>query len=236
MVATLDDKVDFDQLLRQVVFEQFSQQKSVFEIWFDRVQHYDKHEKGRLFEQLCKLVLLESYPQVWLLEEIPADLRNQLCLKKGDFGIDLICADQHGFYAVQSKFRKGRLSWRELSTFDALVHRTGPWRKHIVMTTANSVRRIGRRTKLDQSICWKSFCNLSNEFWIRSAKLVGHPLGKAAEPDQAAPAADPAPDLGADLSRLVPKRLTRQELAQLRINYFSGKCPEEDRQTCVDQC
>ena len=126
--------------------------------------------KGDLFELFCykylKFVL--KYDQVWLLKEVPDEVLQSLNLKRNDMGIDLIVYSSNsngnsgssGYSAVQCKFRskpKNKVSfgvpWKELSTFYALVNRTGPYVKHIVITTANYVRHVGSKGIKDLSIC-----------------------------------------------------------------------------------
>jgi hypothetical protein len=178
MIATLGQRADFLQLTRQVVFECLRQGAPPFDAWMARVRDLDAHDKGALFEQLCALALRRTYAQVWRLAELPDALREQLALRRADFGIDLVAQDARGACtAVQAKFRATRLTWRELSTFDALAHRTGPWIAHLVMTTAPSIRRIGRRTALDKSYCLGSWRSLPLEFWLDAAQLHGQALG-----------------------------------------------------------
>ena len=58
--------------------------------------------------------------QVWLLREVPADIRKRLSLPGPDEGIDLLARTQRGeYWAIQSKFRSQRdkpLNRRELGT------------------------------------------------------------------------------------------------------------------------
>ena len=44
------------------------------------------------------------------------------------------------------------LKWKQLSTFYALCGRTGPYEKYIVFTTADYVRRVGKKTSKDVTI------------------------------------------------------------------------------------
>lgn len=196
---------DFLALTRSVVFKCLSAQGgNVMHAWMRMIT--DKcsttKQKGDMFERLCKEYLLfHGYSAVMLLSEIPIDLRKQLGLRKQDFGIDIIAQDKaQRFHAVQAKYKsrdaRGRkvfVPWRELSTFDALANRTGPrqtnlaegeeqrgsphsWHKHCVMTTANGVRRIGRRTDKDASICIVKFENLPMDFWLYVAQMNGNTL------------------------------------------------------------
>ena len=69
-------------------------------------------EKGAVFERLTQLYL-QTTPEyrtklqhVWLLREVPADIRRRLNLPGPDEGIDLIARTRRGeYWAIQSKFR-----------------------------------------------------------------------------------------------------------------------------------
>ena len=91
-------------------------------------------EKGAVFERLTQLYL-QTAPEyrttlqhVWLLREVPADVRKRLNLPGPDEGIDLIACTRRGeYWAIQSKFRSQRdipLNRRELSTFTSLAFQT----------------------------------------------------------------------------------------------------------------
>jgi superfamily II DNA or RNA helicase len=91
-------------------------------------------EKGAVFERLTQLYL-QTTPEygtklqdVWLLREVPADIRKRLNLPGPDEGIDLIACTWHGeYWAIQSKFRSQRdipLNRRELGTFTSLAFNT----------------------------------------------------------------------------------------------------------------
>merc|ERR1712061_681717 len=101
-------------------------------------------------------------------------------------GIDLIaqkCSNSGDNYqAVQCKFRsdswdlatrtkraKTTLSWNELSTFKALASCTGPYEKHVVMTNADFVKRMGHKTAIDKSYCRQKFLKMTT---FDFAKLI----------------------------------------------------------------
>lgn len=130
--------------------------------------------KGDIFERFCQLYLKyhKKYDEVWMLKEIPPTILEALSLASHDVGIDLIAKKNGRYSAVQCKYktpradgkvqsapfiRHNQVSWTALSSFYALCARTGPWDKHIVMTSGKSVRRMGRRTEKDLSICLGSF-------------------------------------------------------------------------------
>jgi hypothetical protein len=91
-------------------------------------------EKGAVFERLTQLYL-QTTPEyqtelqyVWLLREVPADIRRRLNLPGPDEGIDLLTCTRRGeCWAIQSKFRSQRdkpLNRRELGTFTSLAFNT----------------------------------------------------------------------------------------------------------------
>jgi predicted helicase len=91
-------------------------------------------EKGAVFERLTQLYL-QTTPEyrtelqhVWLLREVPADIRKRLNLPGPDEGIDLLARTRRGeYWAIQSKFRSQRdkpLNRRELGTFTSLAFNT----------------------------------------------------------------------------------------------------------------
>jgi len=144
--------------------------------------------KGDIFEHFCLKYLTAVYglEEAWMLKDVPAEILRQLSLRRNDVGIDLIGRDHRGrYYAVQAKYRKRNqykqktvLGWKTLSTFYALVTKTGPWVKHIVMTNADYIRHIGKKTLQDKSICYGSLQGIKTEQWQKMAKLVGHRLGE----------------------------------------------------------
>jgi superfamily II DNA or RNA helicase len=107
---------------------------SSWEEFWQRATQLSEAETGRTFERLVQLYLQTapeyrtSLKDVWLLSEAPPDVREQLRLPRTDEGIDLIARTRRGEYcAIQAKFRSQRdkaLTWRELSTFQALAFRT----------------------------------------------------------------------------------------------------------------
>ena len=68
-------------------------------------------------------------------------------------GIDLLgIDDEDRYYAIQAKYRKRpnsekkiSITWKQLSTFYALCLNSGPYHKHIIITTADYVRHIGKK-------------------------------------------------------------------------------------------
>lgn len=141
---------------------------------------------------------------VWLFNEspytpkdaiLPLELRESFEFKNKDYGIDIIIESESGEYsAVQCKYRKKpnksktpngnfikwQVTWKDLSTFYSLCERTGPpnigWNKHIVMTTAESINRQGRKNPKDLSICIGTFRGLPKESWFKFVDDIGYRL------------------------------------------------------------
>jgi len=102
--------------------------------FYERTKALPADSKGAVFERLTQLYL-QTTPEyctelqhVWLLREVPADIRKRLNLPGPDEGIDLIACTRRGeYWAIQSKFRSQRdkpLNRRELGTFTSLAFNT----------------------------------------------------------------------------------------------------------------
>lgn len=102
--------------------------------FWDSAKHLSDREKGIAFERLTQLYL-QTAPEyrtklqnVWLLRDVPPNVRRKLNLPAPDEGIDLIARTVDGeYWAIQSKFRSQRdkpLTRRELGTFTSLVFNT----------------------------------------------------------------------------------------------------------------
>jgi superfamily II DNA or RNA helicase len=104
------------------------------EFW-DRTRKLSNVDKGIAFERLTQLYL-QTAPEyrtelahVWLLRDVPADIRRRLNLPgPADEGIDLIARTRRGeYWAIQAKFRSERdkpLSRQALGTFTSLAFNT----------------------------------------------------------------------------------------------------------------
>lgn len=146
--------------------------------------------KGDIFENFCVLYLknILEFDQVWLLKDVPIEVRELLSLGTKDFGIDLVVKKNNKYSAVQCKFktprkdgtvpgaefiRYNKVNWSEISTFYALTSRSGPWHKCIVMTTAKSVAKppgISKdedRNIKDWRICIGTFQKLTTLDFIK---------------------------------------------------------------------
>jgi hypothetical protein len=193
--------------------------------WYDEPAHTftemrtrdNKKIRGDVFEEFCVLYLrhVVGYTQVWLLKDVPEDVLTLLSLKRPDVGIDIICERNGKYSAVQCKYKKHvghksktMVTWKQLSTFYALVLRTGPWEKYVVMTNCDYVRHMGKKTPKDLSICLARFRKITKDQWTAMCGLKGHVLE--------APKA---------------KVLTPEELRAIRLARFTATPPS---QTNVD--
>ena len=135
---------------------------------------------GNAWETFCQEYLRIKGYKAYRLGEASPELLSKYKLTKLDRGIDIIAFDPQGDpCAVQCKFRrKGKVSWRELSTFEALCARSGPWNRHIVMTNAPGVKREGRPQVCDMTMSSKTFSAMRRHEWeILAGFGSGHRLG-----------------------------------------------------------
>jgi len=166
----------------------------------------NKRKKGDLFECFCYLYLQKvlEHDHVWFYKDFPKELKDQLHLPKNDFGIDLISKKGDGYYAIQCKYRKPQdktqvISWKSLSTFYAMVVKSGPWIKHITMTNVNGCRHIGEKTDKDWSICIGTFRNINHFDWL---KICGA-------------------SLTVPMSSTIDTRIDKDTLRNARLAYFT---------------
>ena len=152
-------------------------------------------EKGAVFERLTQLYL-QTTPEyrtelhhVWLLREVPADIRKRLNLPGPDEGIDLIARTRRGeYWAIQTKFRSQRdipLNRRELGTFTSLAFNTcNDIALAVVAHTSTkpvSKRHLMRNTVEIGLDRWQS---LDPSTW---SLIVGRLKGRSARPQPRSP-------------------------------------------------
>jgi hypothetical protein len=147
----------------------------------------NKKVRGDVFEEFCVKYLkhVRKMDTVWLLKDVPDELLTTLSLKRPDVGIDIVAEKGGKYYAVQCKYKthvshkKNVVTWKQLSTFYALVLRTGPWAQYIVMTNCDYCRHMGRKTPKDVSICLRTFQKITQEEWVQMCELRGEAVGPA---------------------------------------------------------
>ncbi len=151
-------------------------------------------EKGDAFERLVQLYLqLEpiyaaQIKNVWLLEEVPLEIRTKLNLPEPDKGIDLI-AETHTleFWAIQAKYRDDQttsISWDELSTFTGLSF--GVCRNisfALICSTTEHVTQVLQNNERIGFCTIETWAHLDGDFFRRAhAKMLHH--AAALEPYQ----------------------------------------------------
>jgi superfamily II DNA or RNA helicase len=171
---------------------------SSWDHFWERASKLSNTEKGIAFERLTQLYL-QTAPEyrtklrnVWLLRDIPTDIRGRLNLPGPDEGIDLIARTRGGeFWAIQSKFRSQRdkpLTRRELGTFTSLVFQTcSNIDLAVVAHTASkpvSKRRLMRSTVEIGLDRWQSLDDNNHETW---KLIVGRLKGRGARPEPRSP-------------------------------------------------
>lgn len=132
---------------------------------------------GNIFEYFCKLYLQQvlQYDKVWLLCEVPDDIRKKLSIGTKDMGIDIIAIKEQDTYAIQCKYRKRikkktGINWKDLSTFYALVSKTGPYTCNIIMTNADYISRIGKKQNNELLLSFTKFEQMNIEDWRKFIK------------------------------------------------------------------
>ena len=178
--------MDYEPEIKQWIRESIFKNINVFEYLMENFNTYYQNNctsisdfkrrstkvKGDIFETFCCLYLQNKGYQTWLLKDLPEDLLIQLKMVRKDYGIDIIAKKENKYYAIQCKYKKRQtrsrfnfIGWKALSTYYSLCNRTGPWEKYIVMTTADNVKRLGKKHYKDKTIAFTSFRNTSNKVW-----------------------------------------------------------------------
>lgn len=140
--------------------------------------------KGDLFEAFAMIYFekIEGLSPLWNIKDLPYIHAEALGLTTKDMGIDLIGFKGRERYAIQVKYRTRPVSkikaktrrlvigWKDLATFYGLVGRTGPFDVHCVFTSADGVRRAGRKTSKDLTIGHTALKSLSRDQWYSMVK------------------------------------------------------------------
>ena len=170
------DKNKFDLLIADI--ENYIEGGTAHNMTELKEKANNKKKKGDLFEAFCFLYLeiVLNHEQVWFYKDFPKELKDQFHLTKNDYGIDLLSKKGDHYYAIQCKYKKPQdkvqiISWRALSTFYAIVVKTGPWLKHITMTNVNGCKHIGEKTEKDWSICIGSFRKIDHFMWLKMSNI-----------------------------------------------------------------
>lgn len=182
--------------------------------------------KGDIFEAFTVLLLEKVYgwEKVWLLKDVPDDIVTQLNLPNRDMGIDIVGYHQGDYYAVQCKYKKKNphktytvVGWKELSTFQALCARSGPWKQQVVVTNCDYVRHQGQKAANDKTIARKRLQGLSRTDWLAMVGDTGHRLVDEEPPK---PVTGPRKIILHKKKIETSQQLTAEEIRAKRLAYF----------------
>jgi superfamily II DNA or RNA helicase len=164
--------------------------------FWDRAKKLSEAEKGSVFERLTQLYLTTApeYPtklqDVWLLRDIPVDVRRRLNLPgPRDEGIDLLARTRQGkYWAIQAKFRSQPdkpLSRTALSTFTSLAFHTCI-NISLAVVAHTATKPVGKRHLMPNTVeigldRWRS---LDRKGWTL---IVGRLKGRSARPRPRSP-------------------------------------------------
>lgn len=183
---------------------------------------------------------VEGLKEVWLLKDLPNDLREKLNMEKVDLGIDLVGVDdENNYYAIQVKFRtpnpyksSNGIGWKQLSTFYGLVNKTGPWIKHVVFTNANYVRHVGQKTSKDLSICRTKLLQLKHMDFLKLNENQGYKSGYSREITEEIEEVNEKEEIKFKPRKTInrirtgrkkTKEPTLEELRTIRANFFNNQ-------------
>jgi predicted helicase len=165
------------------------------EFWEGAKALASKTEKGRAFERLTQLYL-QTAPEyrtelqnVWVLRDVPSNIRLRLNLPSPDEGIDLVAVTRHGeYWAIQCKFRSQKdkpLTRRELGTFTSLAFNTC---NHIALAVVahTSSRPVGKRHLMRHTveIGLDRFQSIDQDTW---SQILGRLRGRNTRPEPREP-------------------------------------------------
>jgi superfamily II DNA or RNA helicase len=179
--------------------------------------------RGFVFERLTQLYL-QTAPEyktelqhVWLLREVPADIRKRLNLPAPDEGIDLIACTRRGeYWAIQSKFLSQSdkaLTRQKLGTFTSLAFNTcNDISLAVVVHTSTkpvSKRRLLRKTVEIGLDRWQALDQEKCSAWkLVQAKLAG----RSARPKARQPKPHQFSAISAAKAHFISARKTRGRL------------------------
>ena len=116
--------------------------------WENYVKAQDKlnsKEKGDTFELLTKIYFSISpqynfYDNVWLLEEVPEKILEEIGLPRQDLGVDLIAKYEDEYHAIQCKYHSDKyrsVTYKEVSTFLSAIAQCDQITCGYICSTAN---------------------------------------------------------------------------------------------------
>lgn len=167
--------------------------------WLELKQLIDSNtltvQKGNLFEYITKYYLLiepiyqTKFKNVWLLKEVPNDVRKYLNLPDNDEGIDLIAQTKEDeYWAIQCKYRSDEsssISRDDIATFLDISHNICKNISHKLICSTASSQSYKFNKFYDDKISFllsDTWNNLDNEFFNKlhllnqNKKVIFKPL------------------------------------------------------------
>ena len=158
--------------------------------WDDYVEaqkHLNNKEKGNTFELLTKLYfqinpVYNFYDNVWLLEEVPEKVLDEIGLPRQDLGVDLIAQLGDQYHAIQCKYHSDKhqaVTYKEVSTFLSAIGQCDKITMGYICSSANVTSKNYERIKKKpiSKILADTWENLSDDFFKNiKASLKRKPL------------------------------------------------------------
>ena len=146
--------------------------------WDDYVEaqkHLNNKEKGNTFELLTKLYfqinpVYNFYDNVWLLEEVPEKVLEEIGLPRQDLGVDLIAQSGDQYHAIQCKYHSDKhqaVTYKEVSTFLSAIGQCEKITMGYICSSANVTSKNYERIKKKpiSKILADTWENLSDDFF-----------------------------------------------------------------------
>ncbi len=146
--------------------------------WLDYVSKQDSlnsKEKGNTFELLTKVYFKISpqysfYDDVWLLEETPEKILNEIGLPRQDLGVDLIAKSGNEYHAIQCKYHSNKhqkVTYKEVSTFLAAIAKCDKITMGYICSSANVTTKNYDKVpkKLISKVLGDTWENLTPQFF-----------------------------------------------------------------------
>src|SRR5262245_53331738 len=186
--------------------------------FYQRNNSLPEGEKGANFERLVQLYLQtrseyanNNLTDVWMLRDVPTDVRRELNLPSRDEGIDLIARDVRGkYWAIQAKFRSDPnqpLTRLELGTFISCAFNT--CRKIKLAVIAHTCTKPPSKRDLMKNTIEFGLDRWREADWSLILKAIE---GKSARPKQRSPRKYQKPAIAAAQEHFLRNKETRGRL------------------------
>ena len=146
--------------------------------WDDYVEaqkHLNNKEKGNTFELLTKLYfqinpVYNFYDNVWLLEEVPEKVLEEIGLPRQDLGVDLLAQLGDQYHAIQCKYHSDKhqaVTYKEVSKFLSAIGQCDKITMGYICSSANVTSKNYERIKKKpiSKILADTWENLSDDFF-----------------------------------------------------------------------